>query len=283
MSRPWTESELQRIREFYAAAGHEPIDIDSLASELGRSYSSVAIKASRLGLADICRRGVPGGWRPPAPKYKTQAERNAAVGAATKARIEANGHPRGFRGHRHSESAKDAVSQRNVAAWANHESGHRSEVRAQRLSDAMVARTVARIPFRGHVRNGNHAARSDLGTIQFKSSWEANYARYLNALAERGAILTWEFEPKTFVFPDVRRGARTYTPDFKVYYDNGDVEWHEVKGYLCETGALRLARMAESFPHERVVVRDEKWFARARRTGLPWRLPGWELKGGRVV
>ena len=52
--------------------------------------------------------------------------------------------------------------------------------------------------------------REDLGETWFRSSWEANYARYLNLLARMKIVERWEYEPETFWFDGVKRGAVSY-------------------------------------------------------------------------
>ena len=72
--------------------------------------------------------------------------------------------------------------------------------------------------------------RPDLGHVYFRSAWEANYARYLNFLRKQGQIIDWRYEAATFPFTAIKRGCRSYTPDFEVLVSDGRVEYHEVKG-----------------------------------------------------
>jgi len=58
--------------------------------------------------------------------------------------------------------------------------------------------------------------RADLGNRFFRSKWEANYARYLEWMKNRGEITDWDYECDTFEFGRIKRGGRFYTPDFKV-------------------------------------------------------------------
>lgn len=122
-----------------------------------------------------------------------------------------------------------------------------------------------------HVEGGK---REDLGGRYFRSTWEANYARYLNFLLDHGDLLGWEYEPKTFRFPGIERGAFEYRPDFLVKKQTG-AEWHEVKGWMDPKSKTRLKRMAKYFPAEKVVVIDATWFRRANDQ-LAALIPGWE-------
>ena len=66
----------------------------------------------------------------------------------------------------------------------------------------------------------------------YRSRWEANYARYLEWLRVRGDIKYWSHEKDTFWFEKIKRGVRSYLPDFRVTEINGDVVYHEVKGWM---------------------------------------------------
>lgn len=76
-----------------------------------------------------------------------------------------------------------------------------------------------------------------------KSSWELAYAIYLDSELKSDKIVSWEYEPETFWFERIKRGIRSYTPDFKVKYSDGRVEYHEVKGYLDAKSKTKLNRM----------------------------------------
>ena len=76
-----------------------------------------------------------------------------------------------------------------------------------------------------------------------KSSWELSYAQFLDKELADGKIVQWEYEPDTFWFERIKRGIRSYTPDFKVKHLNGKDEYHEVKGYLDSKSKTKLTRM----------------------------------------
>jgi hypothetical protein len=115
--------------------------------------------------------------------------------------------------------------------------------------------------------------RDDLG-IYVRSSWEANYARYLNWLVERKQIAGWAFEAETFEFP-VHRGTRAYTPDFKVVELDGGHYYVEVKGHMDERSQVKLARFARYFPYERLeLVRGKEM--RAIYSAVGALILGWE-------
>lgn len=85
-------------------------------------------------------------------------------------------------------------------------------------------------------------------TIYFRSKWEANYALFLDFLIDHKEIVKWEFEPDTFIFEKIKFGTRSYTPDFKIFNNNGTIEYHEVKGYMDSRSKTKLKRMAKYYP-----------------------------------
>ena len=89
-----------------------------------------------------------------------------------------------------------------------------------------------------------------------KSSWEKSYAQYLDNIKSNGIITEWEYEPDTFWFEKIKRGVRSYTPDFKVTLASGDVEYHEVKGYLDSKSKTKLNRMRIYHPHIKMKLID---------------------------
>ena len=128
---------------------------------------------------------------------------------------------------------------------------------------------------------GNGGTRKDLG-LYVRSSWEANYARYLNFLVGTGDILEWKYEPKTFEFVGIKRGCRFYTPDFFIRWKNGKEEYHEVKGYMDQRSATKLKRMALYFPDVVVVLIDKKRYYGIAKSvsGL---IPMWEKQVKKYV
>lgn len=89
--------------------------------------------------------------------------------------------------------------------------------------------------------------RADLENRYFRSSWEANYARFLNFLLARGEIERWDYEPETFWFHSIKRGTRSYTPDFRIV-ERGATYYVEVKGWMDQKSATKLDRMARYYP-----------------------------------
>lgn len=73
--------------------------------------------------------------------------------------------------------------------------------------------------------------RADLGGQFVRSAMEADTARVLQVLVDKGAILGWCFEPRTFMFAgkcgangrQYLRGPWAYTPDFLIWHDRAEL------------------------------------------------------------
>lgn len=94
------------------------------------------------------------------------------------------------------------------------------------------------------VRSGTHprgtsGKREDLGNTYFRSSMEANIARYYNFLG-----IEWQYEPCEFEFP-IKRGIRFYKPDF--YLPATDT-YIECKGWMDAKSKTKLKRMEKYHP-----------------------------------
>jgi hypothetical protein len=94
----------------------------------------------------------------------------------------------------------------------------------------------------------------------FRSRWEANYARYLEFLKQNGKILDWLHEPETFWFLEIKRGSRSYLPDFKVINIDGSHYWVEVKGWMDDRSKTKLKRFAKYYPQEKLELIRANWF-----------------------
>jgi hypothetical protein len=96
--------------------------------------------------------------------------------------------------------------------------------------------------------------------IYFRSSWEWRYAGYLQFMKEQHKITDWLYEPETFWFETIKRGVRSYKPDFKVIELTGEHYWVEVKGFMDKKSITKLKRFNRFYPKEKMVVVDSPWF-----------------------
>ena len=134
-------------------------------------------------------------------------------------------------------------------------------------------------PYMAHNRRSFGGMRKDLNDMYFRSAWEANYARYLNWLISVGSIVKWEYEPDTYEFP-VKRGNRFYTPDFKIFNDDGSVEYHEIKGYMDQSSRTKLKRMEKYYPEIKLILVDKDAYYNIASV-MSAILPEWEKANGR--
>jgi Protein of unknown function (DUF1064) len=153
--------------------------------------------------------------------------------------------------------------------------GNMSEKSRQRCSDQMSARNALRTSQQTYSRC-KRGVRGDLPGIFFRSAWEANYARYLNWLKVRGDIHEWQYEADVFWFEKIKRGVRSYKPDFKVWDREGTAPYYiEVKGWMDARSATKIKRMRIYFPKVRLDVVNQRAYKEiADKLGRM--IPGWE-------
>ena len=94
----------------------------------------------------------------------------------------------------------------------------------------------------------------------YRSKWERNYARYLAHLVKLDKIKSFKPEPHCFWFENIRRGVRSYKPDFKVIKNDDEHFWVEVKGHMDSKSMTKIKRMAKYYPEEKLIIVDETWF-----------------------
>jgi Protein of unknown function (DUF1064) len=94
----------------------------------------------------------------------------------------------------------------------------------------------------------------------YRSTWEANFARFLELLKEKKWILEWVHEPKTFWFEGIKRGCVSYKPDFLIIEVDGSSVWIEVKGYWDAKSKTKVKRFRKYFPQEELQVIDGSFF-----------------------
>ena len=265
--RKWTQSEIDAIRRAYGEAEtNEDLNVPLLAKTLGRSEDAITIKAGKLGLTNGSRRGVR--KRRDAPKYNSPEELKRAQSKAAKERIEKNGHPRGMLGKKHTEAAKAKMSESTKAGIADVDKNTRRQ-RTEKALKTKVQKYGSANPSRS--RGSWKAGWRDVGgrRIYFRSRWEANYARYLEWLKDKGQIARWEHEPETFWFEKIKRGVRSYLPDFRVWESDGSSCLHEVKGWMDSRSRTTLKRMAKYHPDQTIVLIREKEMREIARKVAP--------------
>lgn len=127
------------------------------------------------------------------------------------------------------------------------------------------------------IKNKSDAySRLKKGSVEFggkkfyaKSLWECNVAAYYEFLKSINEISDWFYEPDTFWFEKIKRGVRSYTPDFKIISKEGETYYVEVKGYMDSKSKTKLKRMTKYHPSVRIDLIDrEKYKDICRLSGM---------------
>lgn len=245
-SPEFTDHQKNLISELYSN-GFERGELAKLCLEQKLSKPNVARYARRV-------------LRMTSRTRKVSADNCLAVGVRMKKWMATHEHPRGFLGGKHSSTARATMSQKSRLAWVLPESKRMARViKMRRGFEAKKGVAVAK-----HKGHGNW--KSEWITIGGKtffarSTWELNYALYLEAAKNHGKIKEWDHEVKSFWFPVGKlKQSLTYTPDFKVQLLDGTVEYREVKGWMDPRSISQLDRMKQHFPEIKIRVIDKFWF-----------------------
>ena len=260
----FTDEERVRIRKYYENTAEDIFDAEALAKDMGRSSVGVSRVARQFGLT---RKGRP---------HNSEARGRQA--ATMREKWKRQPHPRGATGIKFSDDALAKMSEASKKTWALSKTFgiiHMSPEARSARSLASAKRMAARDASKSHTRAAG-GKREDIGDTWFRSSWEANYARYLNLLVKMKLVDSWEFEPETFWFSGVKRGTVSYLPDFKVMYRNDPKpEYVEIKGWVTAKDRTKWKRMAKYHPQIKLVVLAKKEY---RDLENKWRsaIPEWE-------
>lgn len=73
---------------------------------------------------------------------------------------------------------------------------------------------------------------------------ERQYSEYLEEQRVIGAIALWVYSPMKLRLADLTY----YSPDFMVIAQNGEVEFHETKGFMRDDANVKIKVAAEQFP-----------------------------------
>lgn len=288
----WKQEDIDWLIQNYSRVGK----IES-AKALGKSEASIRQKASRLKLRQNRDSDFFHDWQSRAAKSKVGKKRpeqakvmielqaqgrmkmtesgRKRISEATKEYFKTKGHPKGFKGKKHTETAKELMVNATIAAWANPDSKYNQDDFRQAMSDrASIAQSEGKL--RNGYSRGSQGRRQDLDNIFFRSSWEANYARYLNFLKAQGQLYKWEFEPDTFWFEKIKRGVRSYLPDFKLWDTKDSKPYYvEVKGWMDDKSKTKIKRMAKYYPDVRLDVVAKKEYTEIKKK-LSRLITGWE-------
>lgn len=185
-------------------------------------------------------------------------------------------------GWHHSDETKKKMSELKIGKPSGRKGMKVSPETIIKMSAAMKGRRVnlgthwsqeSRMKIVGRMPPNANNARSragwyDLGdgnNMYFRSSWEVNYAIYLNFLVKQKQINSWSYEKDVFVFEKIKFGTRSYRPDFKIFNKDGTFEYHEVKGWMDNKSKTKLNRMRIYYPDTKIVLIDSDYYKDLKR------------------
>ena len=253
----WTEDEIQKLRDTYAC-GSKYVELDKLSLSLGKLKSNICRKARRLGFTN--------------QKRGKSSEAIYKSAAKMKIWLAENGHPRG--------AYKPLGSHKRICFVCGVVFDIYPSSRDKCCSKRCATIYSAQMRIQkgqGYARTGR---RVDLNGQYFRSSYEANYARYLNHFKVLLGVEKWDYEPDSF--PLVRDIAPfVYTPDFKVTFVDGHMEYHEVKGWDYPKGQIARQVFQEQYPYLTLILKGSDWFYNIKAQKIDKSIPNWEYPFGR--
>lgn len=255
----WTKDDDAFLLENYSYY-KENWKLEELAISLNRTKQFICRQAKRLGLT--------GGVKKVPTEYKENLSR------ITSERLKKEGHPKGMLGKRHTVEFKDKMSIAIMLKWANPNSVFNSDDFKQKQSDHM-----SKLQASGKLNNNYSRVKN--GTVEiagrvifFRSSWEANVAAYLQFKKEKKLIKEWEFEVDVFWFDKIKRGVRSYKPDFKITNNDGNQYYIEVKGWMDSKSKTKLNRMRIYHPEVKIEVLGNKEYKELKKQSFLYKYWG---------
>lgn len=167
-------------------------------------------------------------------------------------------HPRGMLGKKHTPEVCKILSKKYKENWDNLS----SDVKAQRVNKMILnkLKKYGTLAVANREKCSWRAGWREIGGKRkyYRSKWEANYARYLEFLKYHNEIKDWQHESKTFWFEKIKRGCRSYLPDFEILNKDDSIEYHEVKGWYDERSKTKINRMKKYYPDVKLKIIFEK-------------------------
>lgn len=254
----WTKKDDEFLLANYAMY-RDDWKLSELSKIMGRTEQFISRKAGVLGLTNMNT----------SPPKRVRIKQ----GLKKKKWIEENGHPRGMLGKHHSESFKKEMSQRVKAIWRDPNSKQNSEEYKQKQSDHM-----SKLQASGKLNNNYSRTKSGWFIIGgkkhfYRSSWEVDIASYYEFLKTKKEIKEWEYEADVFWFDKIKRGVRSYKPDFKITNNDGSIYYVEVKGWMDSKSKTKIKRMAIYHPSVKLEIIDQNRYYAIRKNASI--IPGW--------
>jgi len=268
----WAPQEIETLKQYYMETPYNVFNLQELSKSMGRSEDALTLKAGKLGITNSHRKASIMSKQNESASQRVWSrtpEARQKRSLVSRHFLKNNPHPRGFTGHKHSESAKAVLRSKIMRRWQDPLDPFNSRAYRQYLSDRFTG-----VHKGGYSRSAGKR-RPDLDSRYFRSKWEANVARYLTYLLQLKEIKAWEYEPDTFYFEAIKRGTRSYTPDFKIFENSGRIYYLEVKGWMDDRSKVKLSRMRKYYPNIEIDLMDETRYRNLAKQLKPL-IPNWE-------
>ena len=260
-----TKEDLEIIRNVYLSGiskGDNKLKL--LSEKINRTIPFISRQAKKMGLTTY--------------SHNCTKEFTNSIKKRMSNWIKTNRHPKGMLGKKHKPEIVEKIKN-NFDKW-------RSELSLEDKAKITMKAIKTKVKRYGNSRWFNPRNKSSWRAawrivghkkIFFRSRWEYNYAVYLQYLKEIKQIKKWEHEPKTFFFEKIKRGTKSYLPDFRVTLNNGNVEYHEVKGWYDKASQIKTKRMRIYYPEVVLKMIFSKDYLKLEKEYAD-KLPKWELK-----
>lgn len=260
----YTNEQIQFLKENIDNYSYRDIGfiIGKNESNVYRKCKELGLKKKKVVISELC---------PHKKRIYTEEDRQR-ISDFWKKWYKENEHPKGMLGKHHTKETKLQLSESSYNAW-NKLSENEQKERLKRIMNTRIKNgNLNVITNKTHTR-AKGGKRKDVNNQYFRSSWEANIARYFNFIKEK-----WEYEPKTFYFENIKRGVRSYTPDFYLPKQN---KWIEVKGWMDDKSKVKLKRFKKYYPEEKIEIIGELEYKEIERK-LGCFIPNWEWGKTRI-
>ena len=265
-NRPFSENDFLILKEFYTT--HElkrgSGELQEIADKLGRTKQFISRKAKQLGLTK---------------QNRSLTEKNIRiVGQKVKEYIKNNGHPKGMLGKHHTDEIKKIISKNSIENFKKITENQK----AQRIQKILQTR------YENEIKNNSHR---ELNRVKaswkqghrfiggkdrfFRSSWEFNYALYLQYLKDNEQIKEWYYEPEIFYFKESKNNCYAYKPDFKIINNDNSFYFVEVKGWMDSASKKKIENMKIFYPEIKLIVVDSEEYNKLKKE-WHFKLKEWE-------
>lgn len=265
-NRPFTENDFLILKEFYTT--HElkrgSGELQEIADKLGRTKQFISRKAKQLGLTK---------------KNRSLTEENIKIQAQKiKDYIKIKGHPKGMLGKHHTDEVKKIMSKCSIENF-------------KKLTESQKIERIQKIlktRYKNEIKNNSHREISRVKASWkqghrfvggkdrfFRSSWEFNYALYLQYLKDNEQIKEWYYEPEIFYFKESKNNCYAYKPDFKIINNDNSFYFVEIKGWMDKASKNKIENMGIFYPEIKLIVIDDKEYFKFKKEWQD-KLKGWE-------